>query len=298
MPPERAAWALILHGGAKEIAPEQEDANRTGCLAALKVGAAILNRGGTALDAVEATIRVLEDDPTFNAGRGSVLNADGEIEMDAAMMDGATLDIGGVAALRGVCHPISVARLMLREVPTLLVAEGAARFAAERGAELCGPRDLISAGSGGTAAPDGHDTVGCVALDADGNLAAGTSTGGLTGCHPGRVGDSPLPGCGLYANNESGGVSLSGDGESIARTMLAARVVQSLESGDTPQAAIGASLLRLERVGGEAGGIVLDRRGRVGWAHNSSHFAIGYITSAMDQPKVHLRKTEENGRSA
>jgi L-asparaginase / beta-aspartyl-peptidase len=298
MPQEQAAWALILHGGAKDIAPEQEGANRAGCLTALTAGAAVLRQGGTALEAVEATIRVLEDDTIFNAGHGSVLNAEGEVEMDAAMMDGATLDVGGVAAVQGLRHPISVARVLLRELPTLLVAEGAARFAAERGAELCDPRDLILREEQGASAPAGHDTVGCVALDPDGNLAAGTSTGGLAGCHPGRVGDSPLPGSGLYADNGSGGVAFSGDGESIARAMLAARVIQSLEAGDPPQAAMEAALLRLERVGGEAGGIVLDRQGRLGWAHKSPHFAVGYITSAMDQPKVHLRKNEESERSA
>ncbi|GGC66288.1 asparaginase [Siccirubricoccus deserti] len=298
MSPERATWALILHGGAKDIAPEQEEANRAGCLTALTVGAAVLRRGGTALDAVEAAIRALEDDPTFNAGHGSVLNAKGEIEMDAAVMDGTTLDIGGVAAIQSVRHPVSVARLMLREAPTLLAAEGAARFAAERGAELCDPQDLIPREPGGAATKGGHDTVGCVALDLDGDLAAGTSTGGLTGCLVGRVGDSPLPGCGLYADNGSGGVAFSGDGESIARTMLAARVIQSLEAGDMPQIAIEAALRRLERVGGEAGGIVLNRQGRIGWAHSSPHFAVAYVTSAMDWPRVHLHRSEEEGEGS
>src|SRR4051812_39080221 len=128
MPETPVTWALILHGGAKDIAPEQEGANRLGCMAALEVGAAILNQGGAALTAVEASIQALEDDPTFNAGHGAVSNAEGEIEMDAALMDGATLDVGGVAAIKRVRHPISVARLMLRETPILLAADGAARF--------------------------------------------------------------------------------------------------------------------------------------------------------------------------
>lgn len=280
-------WALVLHGGAKEIAPGKQKANRLGCLAALTVGAGVLRQGGSALDAVEATIRVLEHDPTFNAGRGSVRNTDGEIEMDAAIMDGATLDIGGVAAIRAVPHPVSVARLMLREQPTLLVADGARRFAEAHGAETCDPASLFAGTADGS-----HDTVGCVALDTSGNLAAGTSTGGIEGCAPGRVGDSPLPGCGLYADNAIGAAAFSGDGESIARTMLAARVMQSLESGP-PQPAIEAAIMRLGRVGGEAGGIVLDRTGQVGWAHNSPHFAVGVATSADDRLRTYLSKNEE-----
>ncbi|WP_424139259.1 isoaspartyl peptidase/L-asparaginase family protein [Roseomonas chloroacetimidivorans] len=280
-------WALIVHGGAKEIAPEKEKANRDGCLAALSAGAAMLREGGSALEAVEASIRVLEDDPTFNAGRGSVRNSDGEVEMDAALMDGAALDVGGVAAIRGVRHPITVARLMLREPPTLLVAEGARRFAEAHGAETCDPADLLLA-----VEDTGHDTVGCVALDVMGNLAAGTSTGGLEGSPPGRVGDSPVPGCGLYADNSVGAVAFSGDGESIVRRTLAARVMQLLESGP-PQAAIEATLDRLGDVGGEAGGIVLDRKGQIGWAHNSSHFAAGIMTSEDERSRIYLRKDEE-----
>ncbi|MFH5923017.1 isoaspartyl peptidase/L-asparaginase family protein [Roseomonas xinghualingensis] len=284
---EAAIWALVLHGGAKEIAPEKEQANRAGCLDALAAGAALLRSGGSALDAVEAAIRVLEDDPTFNAGRGSVRNTDGEVEMDAAIMDGATLDVGGVAAIREVRHPISVARLMLRETPTLLVAEGARRFAAAHGAETWDPAHLAE-----SAGESGHDTVGCIALDMRGNLAAGTSTGGLEGSLPGRVGDSPLPGCGLYAENALGAVAFSGDGESITRGMLAARVMQSLEA-QPPQAAIEAALARLGRTGGEAGGIVLDRAGRIGWAHNSTHFAVAMVTSEDEMLRAYLRKDEE-----
>jgi beta-aspartyl-peptidase (threonine type) len=282
----RAGWALVLHGGAKEIAPEKAQANRNGCLSALSAGAAVLRSGGTALDAVEVAIRMLEDDPTFNAGRGSVRNADGEVEMDAAIMDGATLDLGGVAALRAMRHPVSVARLMLREAPTLLVAEGARRFAEAHGAEACDPAELL------VAEDAGHDTVGCIALDTQGNLAAGTSTGGLEGCLPGRVGDSPLPGCGLYADNSLGAVAFSGDGESISRGMLAARVMQFLESG-RPQAAIEQAIARLGRIGGEAGGIVLDQAGHIGWAHNSPHFAVGIVTSEDETLHAYLHKGEE-----
>jgi L-asparaginase / beta-aspartyl-peptidase len=290
----RVTWAIVVHGGAKEIVPEQEDANRRGCLEAVSAGQAILARGGSAVDAAEAAIRILENDPTFNAGYGSDLNAAGEVEMDAALMDGSNLAIGAVAAIQGVRHPISVARRMLGEPPTLLVGEGARRFAAAQGIELCDPGELIPPRPDRSAqGPHEHDTVGCVALDSSGRIAAGTSTGGLDGTHPGRVGDSPLPGCGFYADDAAGGVAFSGDGECIARVLLAARVMQALERDQAPQAAADASLAHLERVGGEAGGIVLDRLGRVGWAHNSSHFAVAWVTDAMAAPLVRLRQDEE-----
>jgi L-asparaginase / beta-aspartyl-peptidase len=286
------SWALIVHGGAKDIAPEHEEANRSGCLKALAAGQSILERGGRALDAVEAAIQALEDDPTFNAGFGSVPNADGVVEMDAALMDGTTLAIGAVGAIRGARHPVSVARLMLREAPILLVGEGARRFAEEHAAKLFDPDEMISLHRI-SAGPSGHDTVGCVALDRSGRIAAGTSTGGLEGTTPGRIGDSPLPGCGFYADDAVGGVAFSGDGENIARTMLAARVMQALEAGMAAQGAVEAGMAHLARIGGEAGGIALDRHGRVGWAHNSSRFAVAWVKADMAVPSVRLTKNEK-----
>jgi beta-aspartyl-peptidase (threonine type) len=183
---------------------------------------------------------------------------------------------------------------MLDAPPTLLVGEGARRFAAAHGAELCDPAELIPPRPDGSAqGTHGHDTVGCVALDSSGRIAAGTSTGGLDGTHPGRVGDSPLPGCGFYADDAAGGSAFSGDGECIARVLLAARVMQALERDQSPQAAAEASLAYLERAGGKAGGIVLDCQGRIGWAHNSSHFAVAWMTDAMAAPSVRLRQDEE-----
>jgi beta-aspartyl-peptidase (threonine type) len=288
-------WAVAVHGGAKNIAEDEEEANRSGCLQALAAGRAVLERGGQAVDAVEAAVRVLEDDPTFNAGYGSVRNDTGEVEMDAALMDGSTLDLGAVGAIKGVRHPITVARLMLREPPVLLVAEGAYRFAVEHGAKSCDPAALIRAlapgGQNGSRAAAGHDTVGCVALDTSGNVAAGTSTGGIEGCPPGRVGDSPLPGCGFYADNDVGAVVFSGDGEQIARATLAAEVVRTLNTAP-PKAAIDRALHRLARVGGEAGGIVLDPQGRFAQAHNSSHFAVAWMTKGMREPRVSVRASE------
>ncbi len=284
------SWVLVLHGGAKDISEAERDRNRAGCLAALEAGAAVLRDGGEAVSSVEAAIRVLEDDATFNAGRGSVRNADGEVEMDAALMDGATLEFGGVAALRGVRHPVSVARALLRDQPVLLAGEGARRFADARGLGGAAP-PLSAEEHARMLAREAADTVGCVALDAAGNLAAGTSTGGLSGKHPGRVGDSPIPGCGLLAENGVGAVSFSGHGEAIARAVLAARVMQGIEAGLVPREAVWAALRRLERTGGDAGGIALDAQGRIGIAHNSPHFAVAWLAEG-GAPRVALHESE------
>lgn len=280
-------WAVIVHGGAKEIQEGLRDRHRQGCLRAVEAAASILTAGGSAVAAVEAAVRALEDDPTFNAGTGSVLNEAGQVEYDAAIMDGSDLSVGGVAAVRNLLHPISVARRMLAERPVLLVGEGAEAFAREHDAEICAPGDLIRPSDG----DPGCDTVGCVALDREGNIAAGTSTGGLTGCAVGRVGDSPLPGCGLYADNAIGGVSLSGEGESIIRTTLAARLIQALET-DKPGPAIDHALAVLDRVGGEAGLIVIDHRGRIDWGHNSDHFAVA-LASDREPPRAFICRSED-----
>jgi beta-aspartyl-peptidase (threonine type) len=285
-----SGWSLIVHGGAKAIAPGKADANRRGLAAAVEAGSAVLQAGGSALDAAEQAIRAMEDAPVFNAGYGSVLNADGEVEMDAALMEGSQLGVGAVGAIRGVRHPVSVARAVLGATPVLLVAEGARRFAQEQGLELCDPAEMIAPGvasSGG-----GLDTVGCVARDQHGCVAAGTSTGGLAGKRPGRVGDSPLPGCGLYAMDAVGGVSVSGDGDKIARVLLAARVMQALRGGEARSAAAATALQAMDWVGGEAGVILLDARGRLGCAHNSANFAMGGASSERPQPAAWLHQDE------
>lgn len=284
-----SGWALILHGGAKTIKAEHYAANRHGCLMAAEAGAQVLGGNGTAVEAVEAAIKVLENDPVFNAGYGSVMNADGEVEMDAALMDGTTLDIGGIAAAQGIRNPITVARLLLRERPVLLVGKGAVRFARKHGAETCAPGAMIARAQLASEAQGGHDTVGCVAMDRSGAIAAGTSTGGLPGKTPGRVGDSPLAGCGLYADDLYGGVSLSGDGESIVRTTLASSVLHTLQSRNAQEAAA-AAVKRLGRVGGEAGIIVIDRSGRFGIDHNSSHFAVAIASSRLARPHAALHR--------
>jgi beta-aspartyl-peptidase (threonine type) len=284
-------WALIVHGGAKEISPEEEEDNRAGCLEALAAGREVLERGGNALDAVEASIRVLEALPVFNAGLGSALNILGEVEMCAALMDGQTLKIGAVGALMGVRHPVSVARKILPEEPVLLVGDGAFMFARDHQAELCDPRELIVE-KRKESLEQLHDTVGAVALDMNGNVAAGTSTGGLTGAMKGRMGDSAIPGCGYYADNHIGGVAISGHGEGIARLAAAAQIMGAIER-DGPETAIAKALGQMKRVGGDAGAIAIDRQGRAGWWHNSEHFAVAMTASDVDEAKVWLKKEEE-----
>jgi beta-aspartyl-peptidase (threonine type) len=285
------SWALIIHGGAKEIAPEEEESNRQGLASAIEAGRRVLAGGGSALDACEAAVRVLEERSVFNAGRGSEPTPDGAIEMCSSVMDGATLDIGGVAAVRGVCHPVSVARSLLSEREILLAGEGGRQFAEASGAELCTSEELLTPEQE-EALAEAHDTVGAVAMDAAGNIVAATSTGGLEGQKPGRVGDSPMPGCGYYADNLVGGVALSGHGEAIARLMLASRIIHRMEEAG-PEPAIAQALALMERTGGDAGGIAIDRRGRIGWAHNSPHFAVAAIREGEDAAGIWLKKDSE-----
>jgi beta-aspartyl-peptidase (threonine type) len=293
--------AIIVHGGAHAIDDRDINAHRNGCLAAAQAGWDVLSSGGSALDAVEASIKILEDDETFNAGFGSELNAAGEVEMDSAIMDGSDLRAGGIGALQGVRHPIAVARRMVEEQAVLLVAHGARHFAEQCGVELCDPTDMISAKQRAKwerkqSTSQGHDTVGCVALDEDGNLAAGTSTGGTNQNAPGRVGDSPIIGCGLYADNEVGACALTGDGEAIVRVVLAKTILDCLNDAPHPDAAVqrGMEILH-RRVGGEGGCILIDRQGRIGWGHNAANLSCAYFATGMAEPKVFIHKNEEKG---
>jgi beta-aspartyl-peptidase (threonine type) len=288
-------WALIVHGGAKEMQPGEEDANREGILQAALAGSEILESGGSAVDAVEAAIRTLEDLPIFNAGRGSAANAAGGVEMCAGLMDGRDLSAGAVGAIREVRNPISVARKLLAEKEVLLVGEGALLFARQHGLPTASEDELLAEEAKELAT---HDTVGAVAWDQGGNLASGTSTGGIDGQKVGRVGDSPLPGSGLYADNHIGAVSYSGDGESIARLSLASRVMAAMEDGQDMQTAIARGLEKLPGVGGargDGGAIGITKDGRLAWAHNSPDFAVAYATSELDGPKAFLGKDEEQG---
>jgi beta-aspartyl-peptidase (threonine type) len=286
-----ARWAIIVHGGAKTIDAALFERNRSGCAKAAEAGAAVLRSGGSAVAAAEAAVRVLEDDPVYNAGFGSVLNQDGDVEMDAAIMDGTNLALGAVAGVRRVRNPIQVARAMLPALPVLLAGEGAERFAIEQGIALCDPHDMISPDRLASENSKGHDTVGCVAIDTRGHIGAATSTGGLPGKHAGRIGDSPIPGCGLYADNRLGGTAFSGDGESILRTMLAAQVMHALE-GASADAAAARAIEKLGRVGGEAGAIVIDCDRRIGVAHSSDHFALGLHASWRGEAKGAIHRDE------
>jgi beta-aspartyl-peptidase (threonine type) len=289
-----ARWALIVHGGAKEMEPDERDDNRSGILEAAEVGRAVLENGGSAMDAVVAAIEVLERLPVFNAGRGSALNEAGDVEMCSGLMDGATLAVGAVGAIKHVRHPVAVARDVLPEKEVLLVGEGAKLFALAKGHDEVATEALIT-DTRRQALKEMHDTVGAVAMDQGGNIAAGTSTGGLTGAKVGRVGDSPLAGSGFYADNHVGGVAFSGDGESIARLALAAQVMASIgEVG--PEAAIGKAVGQLPGTGGagaDGGGIAIRSDGTIGWAHNSPDFAVAYVTQDMEVPKAFLSKKEE-----
>ncbi|OUL36109.1 peptidase T [Nostoc sp. T09] len=286
---------IIVHGGAKTITEDKVAANNAGCTAAAEAGWAVLISGGTAAEAVEAAIRVLEADPTFNASLGATLNNDGEVEMDAAMMEG-SLSWGAVAAVQGIRHPISVARKIMDEKPRLLVARGAERFAAENGAELCKKEDLIAdeqwqQWQEDQKVIDRPNTVGCVALDASGVLAAGTSTGGTTNQQQGRVGDTAVVGSGLYADNKLGACSTTGDGESIIPVVLAKTAIDFLTGERHPDEAAQMAIEALKsKVKGEAGCILVDRQGRVGWAYNSSHMACAYMTEGQDKVAVFTQK--------
>ena len=291
---EEGRWALIVHGGAKEMEPGEEDDNRSGILAAARAGVAVLEQGGSAVDAVEAAIKVLEDLPVFNAGRGSALNEAGDVEMCSGLMDGKDLSVGAVGAIRNVRHPVSVAKRLLPEKEIFLVGEGALLFAKKEGLETV-PTEALITRTRRDALEHLHDTVGAVALDKGGNLAAGTSTGGLTGAKVGRIGDSPLPGTGLYADNHVGAVSFSGDGETITRVALAAQVMASIGK-DGPEEAIRKAVEQLPGVGGasaDGGGIAIAKDGRIGWAHNSPAFAVAYARADAPEPRTFLSKDEE-----
>jgi beta-aspartyl-peptidase (threonine type) len=286
---------IIVHGGAKTITDDKVAANNAGCTAAVEAGWAVLISGGSAAEAVEAAIRVLEADQTFNASLGATLNSDGEVELDAAIMEG-SLGWGAIAAVQGIRHPISVARKVMDDKPRLLVARGAERFAADCGAEMCKKDDLIAdeqwqEWKEDQEVVDRPNTVGCVALDASGILAAGTSTGGTTKQQQGRVGDTALVGSGLYADNKIGGCSTTGDGESIIPVVLAKTAIDFLSGDRHPDEAAQMAIDTLvSKVKGEAGCILIDRQGRVGWAYNSSHMACAYMTEGQDKVAAFTQK--------
>jgi beta-aspartyl-peptidase (threonine type) len=293
---EASSPVLVVHGGAWNIPPEMQAAHLAGTQQAVAVGWEILQGGGSALDAAEAAIRAMEDDPTFDAGVGSVLTADGTVELDAGIMEGETLKIGAVAALRQYAAPISIARRVLEYTHHhLLVGEGAEAFAADQGFSaipnerliVAREQELYAAFRAGTRnAADSFgksDTVGAIARDNHGRLVAGNSTGGVSFSHAGRVGDAPLPGVGYYADNRFGAVVCTGWGEHIMRVGLALRAMHLLESGLPAQAVANQAVTLIrERVGGQAGLLVIDEQGRIGIAHSTAFMAYAYRRSAEE----------------
>jgi len=298
--------SLIVHGGAWDIPDEAVEACKSGCHRALTAGWSILASGGSALDAVEAAIVVLEDEPVFDAGFGSHLNLDGRVECDAIVMDGATLRAGAAAALQRIRNPIRLARVVLEKCPhMMLVAEGAERFAKEHGVQLCAPEELVSPAEReawshcredkhAASHHRGHEqgTVGAVAMDRNGRIFAATSTGGTCCKLPGRVGDSPLIGCGCYADAEAGGVSCTGHGEAIMKIVMAKTAVDLLrrpatcvDPSDTEScddsaaylAARDAVHLLAKRTHATGGLILLDRHGNPAFAFNTPRMAYGCV---------------------
>jgi beta-aspartyl-peptidase (threonine type) len=263
---------VVVHGGASEWYAGTE-LGRAACRRAAQAGAQALAAGGTALDAVIAAVRVVEDDPACNAGTGAVLTSHGTLELDACVMDGASLASGAVAVLPAFRHPIDVARAVLEDGRYhLLAGDGAAAFARARGFQPCDPQLMITedrrAEFEGRGRFERGNTVGAVARDAAGNLAAATSTGGMSGTIPGRVGDVPIVGGGTYAD-EHAACSCTGDGEAFARACAAFWTVENVAGG--AQAAAERAIARvLRRYGGYGGLIVLDSSGGVGVARSAS----------------------------
>lgn len=285
--------SLIVHGGAWDIPDEAIDACNAGCLRALRAGWGVLSNGGHSLDAIEAAVMVLEDDPVFDAGYGSHLNLDGEVECDAIVMDAATLRAGSAAGLRHVRNPVRVARAILEHSPhMMLISEGAERFAREHDITLCDSEALVSPAereawercredSHAAEHHRGHEqgTVGAVALDEQGRLFAATSTGGTCCKLPGRVGDSPLIGCGCYADRETGAVSSTGYGEAIMKVVMAKTACDFLRpANSTPARAAQAAVQLLANRGKGTGGLILlDKNGNPGFAFNTPRMSYGFV---------------------
>jgi beta-aspartyl-peptidase (threonine type) len=284
------------------------EAHLRGVRNALAAGWSVLERGGAALDAIEEAVVVMEDDETFDAGRGSFLNRDGKVQMDALIMDGATLRAGGVGCVERLRNPVRAARKILSESPHVyFVGEGAERFAAEHGVELCKNEELViareverlreyqreAAGHGNElfAPTISHDTVGAVALDREGNIAAATSTGGTLNKAPGRLGDSSLVGCGCYADNLSAAVSTTGWGEPIMKLVLAKWTADRVSAGNLPEWAAQEAMNYLkQRLNGHGGIIVLNAQGHFGIAHNTPRMAWASKTVKKEEAGIEREK--------
>jgi beta-aspartyl-peptidase (threonine type) len=303
---EKPIFKLVIHGGAGTITrgnmtPETERQYGTKLTEALQAGYKILRDGGNCLDAVEAAIRIMEDSPLFNAGKGAVFTNAGTNELDASLMDGATLKAGAVAVLKHIKNPISLARLVMEQSPhVMMVGEGAEAFARQQGIQMVKQKYFFAEhrweqlqeakrkeGKGSknerpSASEKPHlGTVGAVALDLNGNLAAGTSTGGLTNKRFGRIGDSPIIGAGTYADNRTCAVSATGDGEYFIRLGIARDISALMEYGgkSVKEAATQVIMEKLPKLGGAGGVIALDRHGNHAWLFNTAGMYRGYVQS-------------------
>lgn len=277
---EASSFSLLVHGGAGEVSPSRRALHEAGCLAAVLSAVSLLRDGGSALDAAEAAVRALEDDPLFNAGTGGSLDEDGELRLDAAVMDGESLAAGAVAGLSSYPHPVSVARAVLRDGRHVLYAgDGADRFAEANGFSLASPGSMITetsrerlrlvratGGSGNWAG----GTVGAVARDRAGHVAAATSTGGMVGKRRGRIGDSPIIGAGTYADDATGAASATGDGEAFLKLGVCLRACDALASRTPEEAARWAMELVGRRLAATGGLILVDGQGRLGLARNTA----------------------------
>lgn len=302
---------IVIHGGAgtirkDQMTPERERQYREKLTEALMAGYTILKNGGSSLDAVVASIRIMEDSPLFNAGKGAVFTSEGTNELDASIMDGATLKAGAVASLKRIRNPITLARLVMEKSPhVMMVGEGAEAFAKEQGVEFVDPsyfrteerwqqlqRAKEREKQQRTEAREKRGTVGAVALDTRGNIAAGTSTGGTTNKKFGRVGDAPIIGAGTYANNATCGVSATGTGEYFIRSVVAHDISALMEyKGLSVQQAAEAVIEKVGKLGGDGGVIVLDKNGNIAMPFNTSGMYRAYVDE-KGNPVVLIYKDE------
>jgi L-asparaginase / beta-aspartyl-peptidase len=292
-------WKLVVHGGAGvmergRMTPELDRKHRAGLEAALEAGAAILSSGGSALDAVEAAARALEDNPLFNAGRGAVLTFDATTELDAAIMDGRRRDAGAVTGVSNTRNPISLARVVMEKSPhVFLGGKGADRFAVEQGLEQAPPgyfdiperrrqlEELKANDADWFDVDMKYGTIGAAALDSQGHVAAATSTGGITGKRWGRIGDSPLIGAGTWADDGSCAVSATGAGEYFMRVGVAHEIASRIRHlGEDAQAASDAVMEEVDKLGGHGGVIVVTARGEAIWSFNSEGMYRGMASPA------------------
>jgi beta-aspartyl-peptidase (threonine type) len=289
------AWSVLVHGGAGDVPPEKLSEHIDGCRAAAEEAAMLLAGGASALNAAQRAVEILEDDPHFNAGTGACLNEEGNIQLDAAIMEGTLLRAGGVCALPPFQHPIAIARTVLNEgVHVLFAGEGAERFALARGFERLpdeamttdAARARLEAVRRGRARDSwAGGTVGAVVRDRSGTLVAATSTGGLVNKMVGRVGDSPIIGAGTYADDDAGACSNTGDGEAVMRVCLAETAIEWMRQGMHPEDAARAAVrVMVGRAGGSGGIILVDRFGRLGWARSTATMTWAAASDAWQSP--------------